>query len=195
MRLLLVACALFAVWQLCSISESVTLADGIQIEHPPIQTSIKQPSPFKYKAYQITPLAEFKVSAKVLARENYYFDRESDLSPMDFVLGWQAMSDQAIVDRISMTQSGRWYHWSVKTFPIPRRDIESQSANMHLIPSDDVIEKGLNDVKQGQIINLKGMLVRVDGQDGWHWQSSLTRDDVGNHACELFYVTEIELEQ
>jgi hypothetical protein len=33
--------------------------------------------------------------------------------------------------------------------------------------------------------------VRLDGEDGSHWQSSLTREDSGGGACELLWVTEV----
>ena len=35
---------------------------------------------------------------------------------------------------------------------------------------------------------LRGQLVRADGQDGWHWISSLTRTDTGDGSCEVVWV-------
>jgi hypothetical protein len=131
----------------------------------------------------------------VLSRKNYHFDRESELSPVDFALGWQLMSDETVLKDIEIKQSGRWYFWRVERFPIPRQAIETQSANMHLIPANKYIEKALDKVKQGQIINMTGALVRADSQDGWQWQSSLTRTDTGNHACEVMYVDSITVIQ
>ena len=76
-------------------------------------------------------------------------------------------------------------------FPIPRREIETQSANMHMIPADDAIASTLKSIKSGQVVKIKGFLVRADAKDGWHWKSSLTREDTGNGACELVYVKAI----
>jgi hypothetical protein len=98
------------------------------------------------------------------------------------------MSDEAVLNKIVITQSGRWYHWQVDDFPIPRIEIETQSANMHLIPASNAVESMIKKVKQGQIIDMRGYLVRVDAKDGWHWLSSLTRNDTGAHACELVFV-------
>ena len=113
---------------------------------------------------------------------------------MDLALGWGQMSDQAIIDKIQFSQSGRWYRWSVDQFPIPRRTIETHSANMHMVPSTDWIESKLDKVKQGQLIALEGYLVRIAAEEGtWHWQSSLTRDDTGGCACELIYITHFEI--
>lgn len=46
----------------------------------------------------------------------------------------------------------------------------------------------IDSVRTGDIVELKGSLVRVDEKGGWHWVSSLTRNDTGNHACELIWV-------
>jgi hypothetical protein len=75
------------------------------------------------------------------------------------------MSDQAIIDKIQFPQSGRWYRWSVATFPLPRKEISRQSANMHMIPWADWIVTKLDRVKQGQIIALEGFLARIDAKE------------------------------
>ena len=44
-----------------------------------------------------------------------------------------------------------------------------------------------------QVITLHGYLVEVRANDGWHWRSSLTRNDTGNGACELVWVESVEI--
>lgn len=113
--------------------------------------------------------------------------------PIDLALGWGQMSDEAVLDKIDISQSGRWYRWRVEEFPIPQKDIETQSANMHMIPANDLVEDMLNSSKQGQIIELSGYLIRAEADDGWNWQSSLTRNDIGAHTCEVVYVESFQL--
>lgn len=192
-KLFWIAFIIFAAWKLLVEGGQVTTGPGVKINDAPIQTEIRQTDSFGFKGYRITPLAEFNIKAKVLARENYSLGRESDLSPVDFALGWQSMSDESVLAQIKISQSGRWYHWQVQDFPIPRQAIETQSANMHLIPADDYIENKLDDIKQGQLIAMQGYLIRADADDGWYWQSSLTRNDTGNHACEIVYVKDVEI--
>jgi len=43
-----------------------------------------------------------------------------------------------------------------------------------------------------QIVKLEGYLVRIDGKNGYVWESSLTRNDTGAHACEVVFVKSIE---
>lgn len=193
-RLWIVGFMIFVLWKLTGGSDEIALTSGVKAPESPLQKEIKQTNSFQFKGYKITPLADFKLQGKVLAKENYHLGPASDFSPVDLALGWGLMSDQAIIDKIQFSQSGRWYRWSVDQFPIPRRTIETHSANMHMVPSADWIESKLSQVKRGQIIALEGYLVRVDAEDGnRHWQSSLTRNDVGPGACELIYITQFEI--
>ena len=170
---------------------SGSLTINASVKQPPRQSKARNKAPFAYDNYIISPLADFEISARVLSRENYWMGRESDVSPVDFALGWGPMSDPEVLDTISIRQSNRWYYWQTPQYPIPRRDIETNSANMHMIPANDFIKDKLGDVDEGDHVMIKGQLVRVDAKDGWHWVSSLTRHDTGDQACELVYVTDL----
>lgn len=165
----------------------VTHGVGMVASQQPAQTAADAAS-FSFKNYRITPLQSFEIEARVLSAERYRFGREAELSPVDLALGWGQMSDEAILKDINISQSNRFYFWHVDAFPISRQAIETQSANMHMIPANDAIESTLKAVRTGQVVKISGFLVRADASDGWHWQSSLTREDTGNGACEVVYV-------
>ncbi|MGB7816644.1 MAG: hypothetical protein WBL28_09880 [Methylotenera sp.] len=168
----------------------ITHGNGVIASQQPAQNSIRQTS-FTLNGYNITPLASFEVEARVLSTKTYSIGREADLSPIDLALGWGPMSDEAVVSKIDISQSNRWYHWRADEFPIPREEIQINSANMHMIPADSAIEKKLKSVKSGQVVKLNGYLVQANLSDGWHWKSSLSRKDTGNGSCELVYVKSI----
>jgi len=190
--LLAVAFLIFCGWKIFT-SQSVSLGPGVMVEDTPIQVMIDSPEHFIHGQYTITPLASYSIKAKVLSREDYKFDRLSDLSPMDLAVGWGKMSDEAVLEKIDISQSVRFYHWRVDEFPIPRKEIETYSANIHLIPADDNIKSRMNSTKQGEIIELQGKLVKIEASDGWKWASSLTRDDINAGACELIWVEDFQL--
>jgi len=192
-KLLLILLFTVMGWKLFGPEAVVELGPGIMAKEAPRQKSLINSEKITFDSYQITPLTSFDIKAKVLSKKGYSLGRESDLSPVDFALGWQKMSDEKVLNNIDISQSGRWYRWRVESFPIPRREIETQSANMHIIPANDLVERMLDQVKQGQVIAMTGYLVRVDADDGWHWQSSLTRDDTGAHACEVIYVEQLDI--
>ena len=172
---------------------SISYGPGVIATEDPVQTNHGHTATIQYDKYTITSLADFYIKAKVLSRENYYAGRESELSPIDLALGWGPMSDEAVLEKIEITQSGRWYRWNAKELPIPRRDIEIHSANMHMIPANDDVEATLKKIGNGRLVEITGKLVRVEKDDGWSWVSSLTRMDTGNHSCELVYVEEVLL--
>jgi hypothetical protein len=192
-KLLIIIFVVMLVRELSGVNSPVVLGPGVKVTDAPVQTELKQAKPFQHEGYQITPLAEFKLQGKILSREDYSLGRESDLSPIDLALGWGPMSDESVLDNIDISQSGRWYRWQVEEFPIPRKEIETQSANMHMIPANDQVETMLENSKQGQIIELEGYLIRAEADDGWHWQSSLTRNDIGQGACELILVKSFQV--
>lgn len=180
-------------WKLFGLDAAVKLGPGVMVAEVPRQTAPLSSESFNYQNYQISPLADFQIKAKILSKTNYMLGRESALSPVDLVLGWQNMSDESVLEKITISQSNRWYMWRVQNFPIPKKEIETQSANMHIVPANKEIEKLISQAKQGQIIELSGHLIRVDADDGWHWQSSMTRDDTGAHACEVIYVKQFQI--
>lgn len=168
-------------------SRSVSYGPGVVAPQEPIQRETGDARTFDFKGYRITPLAEFSIEARVLSREDYRIGREADTSPTDLVFGWGRMSDEAVLQKIDVSQSNRFYYWSTGDFPIPQREIETHSANMHIIPADGAIERELKNVRKGQVVRVSGYLVRVDFRDDWHWVSSLSRQDTGGGACELIW--------
>lgn len=174
-------------------SRAVQHGPGVIAAAAPIQRDVKGASTFDLHGYHITPLADFTVEARVLARENYHVGREADLSQTDFALGWGRMSDESVLKNIEISQSNRFFFWRVQEFPIPERELEISAANMHLIPSDKNIAREIDNVRPGQVVHIEGYLVRVDASDGWHWVSSLTREDTGAGACEVFYVQQLRV--
>ena len=165
------------------------VADGAPPLQSPVPASL---AAFRLQPATLQPLAGFSVEARVLSREDYAFGRESALSPTDLALGWQRMGDDAVLSHLAITQSARWYHyrWSGEP-PLPPREIAASSANMHLIPADARVASALHRIGKGDRLRIDGWLVEADAPDGWRWRSSLTREDVGNGACEVVYVCSI----
>jgi hypothetical protein len=187
-KLLFLLLVALTVWKLVSDPGEVSFGPGVMVKESPTQTNIDNPTSFQFGKHKVTPLAKFHIRAKVLSREDYSFDKESDVSPVDLALGWGRMSDEAVIEKIEISQSGRWYRWHTKTLPIPQREIETHSANMHMIPADDLVESDIKQTRKGDIIELEGYLVEVISDDGRRWKSSLTREDTGAHACEVIWV-------
>lgn len=180
---LLVLCA-YLWWS----AHAVSQPPGVLAHDAPEQTVLEDREVFQHDGFAIEKVARFDVTARVLAKERYWFGKESALAPYDLALGWGRMSDTSVLDHISIGQSNRYYYWMVRDFPIPRSEIISNSANMHLIPATDAVRDALGKVRRGQVVRFTGYLVGVRGPNGWRWNTSTTRTDTGAGACELVWV-------
>ena len=104
-------------------------------------------------------------------------------------------SDQAVIDQLDISQSGRWYRWKYEgSPPVPEQQIIGSSSNMHMIPASKSVERSLKNLRKGEIIRVNGYLVDVDHPSGWYWRTSMSRTDTGDGACEIVYVESLSVE-
>jgi len=198
--ILLALVALTIGWCVTLAPDAPVAVAGTSVQCPPPprvvsgDAPLQSPVPTGFRDIRLAPatlqpLAGFSVEARVLSREDYRLGRESDLSPTDLALGWGRMRDDTVLAHLDIDQSNRWYHYRWQGAPpIPVDEIVRSSANMHMIPSSDVVAKELARVRKGDRVRIEGWLVEADAPDGWRWRSSLTREDSGSGACEVVYV-------
>jgi hypothetical protein len=190
---LVLALAVLAVWRDWS-NRPLEHPPGVLIPSAPEQRAIASVEPFQQSGFTLTPRAEISLRARVLSRKDYRWGMEADLSPMDLALGWGVMSDQSVLDRIEVTQGGRWYFTRYDLpAPIPDSMIIGNSSNMHMVPADAWVSGKLRDIRQGDLLLLRGYLVDVDNPDGFQWRTSLRRDDTGDGSCEIFFLEYLEI--
>lgn len=169
---------------------------GMPAAKDPQQFSTGLPKPFATNGHTITPLARYTVTAVVLSRERYRHDRGAELSPLDLALGWGPMSVAGVINDLSISQSGRWYQYSYPGEPpLEPGQITTHSANTHCLPADSDVRRRLLAVNRHDLVTLEGYLVEVTGTDGYHWRSSLSRDDTRGGSCEVLWVTNVSSKQ
>ncbi len=189
----LLGLSLVVVWTLWP-AHAVRHPPGILVAASPRQEASDKNAAWRHNEYWIKPQARFQLEARVLGAKGYSSGREADLSPLDLVLGWRKMSDQVVVDKISISQFHRFYTWwADPDTPATREEITTCSANMHLIPATAEIEGKLLSLLEGEVVELQGYLVEVEHPDGWVWRTSTTRDDTGPGACELIWVESVQV--
>ena len=165
---------------------------GVLAPDAPHQVNLDNGTRLQRGDVTLVTRAYFELTARVLSRADYHFDPGASLAPEDLAMGWGRMSDSAVLAKVDISQMNRFYYWHVDQFPIPQRELETSSANMHMIPADAAVRRALKRVRVGQVLHLKGFLVDASRPNGWYWHTSMTRDDTGDGACELVYVESIE---
>lgn len=175
--------------------EQCPLPDQYRQADQPLQSDIDQRIKTRHRGNStFTALAGISLQARVLARENYTFGTEAEFSPTDLALGWGPMAEAGMAESLNVKQSSRFYYysWGSEGPPIEQSEITRNSANMHIVPANRLVAESLEKISTDDVIQMHGWLIRIDRNDGWRWQSSLTREDTGAGACELVYVCKIE---
>jgi hypothetical protein len=192
--ILLGAGVLVAGYQLAATS-AVEWRPGTLVESAPQQAELAPSTPpVALEGFELTPRASFRAEVRVLGRSRYWLGDFADVSPLDIAVGWGPMSDSAVLTRIDVSQSGRFYFWRYEDEPpIPRADIESHSANWHLIPANDAVWKKLRGLRVGDIVTLDGRLVDASHPQAGTLRTSLRRDDTGAGACEIVLVETVSV--
>ncbi len=160
----------------------------------PVQTLIEEGATIRHGRWTLTPRAAYDVTARILSREDYRFDRIADLVPEDLALGWGPMSDSAVLANLDISQGVRFYTWRPRgPLPVTREVVTTHSANTHVIPADGSVRSQLAHLRIGQVVHLTGSLVDAKRDDGTWVQTSLTREDSGPGACEVLLVERVEV--
>jgi len=193
----LLAASLWGAWNWWSNEREVSVPPGIVAPAEPAQAMLDPPPRFEAKDHVFIARANYTITARVLRKESYHVDGGADLAPLDLGLGWGAMSDTAVVRQLEFSQMGRFFYWRPRdwtTFPLSPKDTATHAAQVHAIPADAEVLLRLRKLRPGNVVTLSGYLVDVRGPRGFVWNTSLTRDDTGDGACEIMWIREVRVE-
>src|SRR4030095_732140 len=146
---------------------------GILTQESPIQADVPPRALPAQGDFRLTGGAHYSIRARVLETKQYFAGPQAKLAPYDVALGWGRMSDQAIMDQLSISLGNRFffYRWQGRA-PIPQSEIVRNAANNHLIPAGSSIRAAIRKLRVGQIVELSGWLVDVEGPDNFKWRTS-----------------------
>ena len=184
------------IFYVCLPEVEVSQPPGVLAPEKPRRSPAAVTTPFQLLEYTITPLADYDITARVLGKNIYHWSDGADIAPVDLVLGWQAMSDTAILKNFQFHLSGRWYSWHANYLPLSQNEVNQDLDNNHLIPATRDIEKKLRHVHIGQLIRIQGLLVSMARKDGYVWTTSFSEGSTGGPlSCKLIYVLDFDVLQ
>lgn len=147
---------------------------------------------------QVEPQANYRIYAMVMNKCRYYWGWQAEIGPYDLALGWNELMLPENQKGINYTQSNRWYYYQFDdTFPLAQSYIDTHSSNHHIIPANTTVFKAIDKVRNKEKIYMEGYLVNLKGvvdNKEVTWNSSLSRNDTGDGACEVFYVKRVILD-
>jgi hypothetical protein len=170
--------------------------DPVDWSAEPVQTGTDR-APFEVGSGKdrltLDPKAAFDISAVVAHDEHYRVDDGAFLVPVDLVMTWGKLPEEPYKSKVSYGQMARYYFWRTPSSDLDLHYIKSHSANEHMIPADGNVRRALLSVGRGDRVRAQGLLVNAHREDGFHWATSLTREDDGPGACELVWVESIQI--
>ena len=149
--------------------------------------------------FDIKFIAKYSISGLAVDVQKYFDFEYGKLSPVDVGMSWGFLVDEN--DRIHWYSKGtRFLHFETKDVKwyrsISYDEINKHFSNNHLIPCDEKVMKLCKNIKKGDFIKIEGYLVRSSWQDEkrreYRWNSSTSREDKGDGACEIIYVTSVK---
>ncbi len=172
------------------------------------------PQPVQYKAEGGTHMkvndleatiafkAHYSISGRVVDIQTYGDYKDFNvMAPVDFGMVWGPFAKDEYQKRVTWSSYGTRFlsfytsdsRWTGEIGGMSA--VQSMFSNNHLIPADDAIKKQIDAIKKNQYVKLEGYLVTVYASSPTityaPWESSLTRLDSGDGACEIMYVEKV----
>ncbi|KAA8733938.1 hypothetical protein F4V57_07205 [Acinetobacter qingfengensis] len=139
----------------------------------------------------IQTLKPFEGQFRILGYKFYHDDEQAKFSPVDLAVSSGLFADPQIASQISVQQYDRYLKWSIPYLPVPAKQAIEMVFNIHFVPASPEIAQQIKQIKRGDLVHLQGELIEINDKN-LVWKSSLSRDDVGDGACEVFRVNEIQ---
>lgn len=188
-------------WSMAPIASLATPEEEIQVRNEPIQNEVKgiylPVMGFGKKRVFLDAKASYSLSGVLVSKRKYHSGFMSDLSPYDYAVVWGDVPD--MLKYLKFDQVVRFCLYEYKEgAPIDPNYVSTHMSNNHMIPSNKNIRRALGKARKGSEVKIDGYLVYVEaasmGGGTSKWLSSLNRFDTGNGACEIIYVTQLQID-
>ena len=148
---------------------------------------------------EITFKNSYILAGRVVDVQPYFPTKvQNKLSPIDIGVTWGFLARDENHNTVKWSSAGNRFLTFKTSNPKLMNDmtrVTQHLSNNHLIPADDEIEKQIKALKVDDYIKIEGYLVNVYytvGTNGYFtWNSSTSRSDKGDGACEIIYVTKL----
>jgi hypothetical protein len=131
----------------------------------------------KYASYtqlganESIPTGAYDVTGRVLARRSYPASGFSEQITLELVLGWGPMSDNRVLDHLSISQEDRTMRIDPRAGLALELDAAYAAAiNISVYSDFDEHRAALESVKVGDVIHMIGWTLRLRNSQGETWQ-------------------------
>lgn len=171
----------------------------------PVQTTEDVPEPFdvtrKDIVYTVTPLYSYELWGLVVSYHHSasfvdisHRQWKDFLNTKDVCVLWGRNVETGVYERMRFRNRDFTCYYRYPDRETGELFTENALSNNHLLPADPIVAAAVKKARTGDQVRLKGWLVSY-GIKGSPYarRSSTVRNDRGNGACEVVYVTEFEV--
>ena len=171
------------------------------VKHGPGEIAPKTPEiqrvtwekPFPFMGNTVKPVRQISGEVRVLKNKRYFIDSRSEVAPIDVLVGWKEMSDERNIDHLHFSLDNRYYEVNYSRPPLPLTEMNSQMALWHLMPSTEEIDQQIKRIRTGNTLKLKGLIVDLDSEQGFDWNSEIIKPVGGKANNLILWVTDIQV--
>lgn len=155
--------------------------------------------------FKIDRIAKYEITGRILEVHKFFRSKIlsennfNNLSPLDLGIGWGKLSPKdSYSDILEFYSLGsRFLYFKINDISkISVDEVSNSFSNNHIIPANKKIEKQALKIRKNDYVKIEGYLVNVyqtiDNKN-FYWTTSTSRNDTGDGACEIIYVTNITL--
>ena len=178
-------------------------------EEKPVQINLDargEDGEYKGRPLNLRYRAKYDITAIVTSVYDYYgYDDYAALVPRDVCLAWGDLGKNYLEGKVEFEQNERKcsvkvpeeldYLLNTRQSIYGKESTIATMSNNHIISSTVEIRDKVLSLKPREKIRMTGFLVDIiygTAHPTFHMMTSLSRDDSGDGACEIFYVTSIE---
>ena len=152
------------------------------------------------KEITIEKLYSYEVSGRVVQTyeyKDYYYGDETynTIAKKDVGIVWGNLVQDDILKNIKFSMNGaRFLKYTYRRGDWEKKlssPIKKLCSNNHLISNDETITSLIKQIKKNDYIKISGYLINAYWGNSY-LTTSISRDDEGNGACEVVYVTDIK---
>lgn len=199
------------------IAKATNSTDNLMSMLMPIQINLAEPltfiQEFEGKEVKITQIAEYKIGGRVVETYDYSSgmaeimkaisgnEYYNDISVKDVAIAYGPMALDENHKKVEYVMTGsRRISYAIKDPTLFKSvgdldTVKTYITNNHLIAANEYVEKLLKSINKDEYVEISGYLVKAEWKDGiyrYALESSTTREDTGNGACEVIYVENVK---
>jgi hypothetical protein len=171
----------------------------------PIQTKDDVPGPFevtrKNVTYTVTPLFSYELWGMIVSYHHSasfidisHRQWKDYINTKDICVIWGRNVETGVYERMSFKNRDFTCFYRYPDQETADLFTENCLSNNHLLPADPIVAGTVLKARKGDQVRLKGWLVSYGIKEApYSRRSSTVRNDRGNGACEVVYVTEFEI--